>query len=79
MTLVRVDTRNTKSPHVRHLAVISRIKIPFSGRELGAEIAATLCGKYLRGFDNAENLSYLDTAGQIFSRPCNACGLTGEE
>jgi hypothetical protein len=73
-----VDTQNKRAPdHVRHRAAISKIKVPFgTGKDLrllDAEIAATVCGRYLRAFSDATDIGLHCTDGSVYSTPCAVC------
>lgn len=78
--LRKVDTRNTKKPHRRHLATINKIRVPGfkpkagePGDILNGEVAATRCAKLLVNFWTADDVSLLDSEGGVYSEECPRC------
>jgi hypothetical protein len=78
--LRKVDTRGGKAPHARHLAIINRILVcgfkPKAGERgdiLNGEVAATRCGKMLRNFWTADDVSLRDSEGGVYSVECPRC------
>lgn len=78
--LRKVDTRNGKAPHRRHVAVINQIRIPGfkpkagePGDVLNGEVAATRCQKMLRRFWTADDVSLLNSEGGVYSEECPTC------
>jgi hypothetical protein len=81
-SLRKVDTRNSKAPHTRHVAIINHVAMPGFDRGpfggvLGGEIAITSCGKILRNYWTADDTGYRFTDGTVYSKPCAKC-LPGE-
>lgn len=72
--LRKVDVRSRK-PLLRHLAVINNIRTPFDGgkRILDSEIAATVCGRFVRYYTIADDHSYLYTDGSTYAVACPVC------
>lgn len=78
--LRKVDTRGGKAPHARHLAVINQIVVcgykPKPGERgdlLNGQVAATRCGKMLRNFWTADDVSLQDSEGGEYARECPRC------
>lgn len=78
--LRKVDTRSGKAPHARHLAIVNRIlvcgykeKPGERGDILNGEVAATRCGKMLRNFYTADDISLTNTEGGVYSVECPRC------
>lgn len=78
--LRKVDTRSGKAPHARHLAVINQIRVcgykPTPGEPgdiLNGQVAATRCGKMLRNFNTADDVSLRDSEGGVYSVECPRC------
>ena len=65
------DTHTT--PHRRHRGVESRIKVPFNGRVLDGSLVVTVCGKTLRNYFGATDVSKSYRDGSPYSTPCPMC------
>lgn len=72
-SIIQIDTINGKAPHVRHRAVINRVRRPVGDRILNSEVAMTVCARAICNFTNAEKLSLNFADGSVFSKQCSLC------
>lgn len=77
--VIKIDSRNSRRPHVRHRAIVNKVRVPYSGaaldddKVLNSEIALTVCGRAISNFWNAEDTSLLFTNGDTYARECDRC------
>ena len=62
-----------KENRTRHEGIENAIKIPNGNSELNSKIIATKCGKFLRNVWRADDVSYFDADGNLWSTPCAKC------
>lgn len=75
-----------RPPYGRHLATINRIRVPGfkrtpgePGDTLDGEIAATRCGRFIRQFRTADDVSLRDTEGGVYAEECPRCFEKGNK